>query len=131
MLSMSRLVAVAATVLSFLSVSLSRRLSEDERVKLWKQNNQWPPVWQPETDGKLNIHGALDSGNSAFLSLQRIDRNFFLREHFLRTVLQMWAEICGTSLAKISFISSYYNLASLSPLNIVRRHQVSVRGKRG
>ena len=78
MLSMSRLVAVAATVLSFLSVSLSRRLSEDERVKLWKQNNQWPPVWQPETDGKLNIHEALESGNSVFPSLQRIDRNFFL-----------------------------------------------------
>lgn len=26
------------------------RPSEEERVRLWRQNNKWPPVWQPETD---------------------------------------------------------------------------------
>ena len=67
MFSMSRSVAVIATVLSFLSVSLSRRLSEEERVKLWKQNNEWPPVWQPETDGKSHFNKAQDLGHSVFL----------------------------------------------------------------
>ena len=51
MFSMMRSLAVTVTVISFLTVALSRRLTEDERVTLWKQNNQWPPVWQPETEG--------------------------------------------------------------------------------
>lgn len=40
---------IIAFILVIISVSYARP-SEQERVKLWKQNNKWPPEWQPETD---------------------------------------------------------------------------------
>lgn len=34
----------------------ARRLSEEERVEQWiQQGNEWPPVWQPETEGMKRL----------------------------------------------------------------------------
>ena len=48
-------VVATVTLISFLSGSFSRP-TEHERVELWREVNQWPPVWQPETDGIKNLH---------------------------------------------------------------------------
>ena len=41
--------SIIACVFLFIGASFARP-SEQERVRLWKQNNKWPPEWQPETN---------------------------------------------------------------------------------
>jgi hypothetical protein len=41
---------VVGLLITFTAIACGRP-TEGERVALWKKKNQWPPNWQPESDG--------------------------------------------------------------------------------
>lgn len=42
---------LSVCVVSALMVVANSRPTEDERVRLWKERNTWPPTWHAESDG--------------------------------------------------------------------------------
>lgn len=53
------LVTFASICSFFGSVDAGPRLTEDERVQQWHQRgNIWPPNWQQEHQGYLDLHAA-------------------------------------------------------------------------
>ena len=62
MTTIAKLLARTFVLFCLLSAALGRtslqersspeeRPTEEERVQLWKKKNQWPPVWQSESEG--------------------------------------------------------------------------------